>query len=246
MSPITKNILIGGASALIGFACGHFVTKKWLETKYQKIFEEEVNKEIEEIRKYNERCEKEKEDSATPYTNIEGNILKTIDCHSRESFSSENEYRAYITSICYKQWEREGISDEEMNRRMEMLEAELEHPEEEEEELVEPEDHQLQDDADAWEKRPPQILNSEDFGNLPPIFSYVKWTFYEQDETLVAEGEDVIYDEMEYVGDALECFGVEAEELTGDPDLLFVVCGSHGLAIEIRRVEGSYYDVTGG
>lgn len=250
MNTTTKFILIGGASALIGFVSGWFVSKKMLEEKFQKKFEEAVNKEIADIRAYNEKCTKEKEKEKESETEnqgkdsrqIDGSIVATLGCKSRDSFISDNAYRAYVTDICYKQWEKEGIPEDEMNRRLEQLAAELEHPEEEEdEELLEPEDHDVQDEAELWNKRKPQILSSEDYADLPAFFTPVVWWYYEEDDVLVDEGEEPVLDVERYVSNALECFGDEAEEYTGNPDILYVAAGEFHLAIEIHRSPTRYY-----
>lgn len=165
----------------------------------------------------------------------------------RNEFPDEslNGYRVMTVASAMAQWMDEGLTDDEATERLNELMASFEYPTEDDEDPNVDEDDIEDEDPQAvmeeYMDKPPEIVSEHDYRRLPPYFDFVTFHYYEEDDVLTDDKDMVVDDVDRVVGDALTHFGPEAAEMNdGDDDVVYVVNGDYGLAIEIERIHSSY------
>lgn len=237
-------ILVGGASALVGAISGYALCKHDLEKHYENLFELRVNEEIARLRKVNETIHKTDNEPKEEKVDDQNPIFET----TLDEPLSVNRYRAKIASTKTAEWQRQGLSDDEINQNLEKLYAEMEYPEEEDDEespyLETEEDEEPQNTMSWWAEQPVTLLSEQEYVSLPPHFVFVTFRYFSGDDVLVDDEDMVVENVEETVGEALNHFGDPAYQYDDD-DTVYVVNGSMGIAIEIARSEGSYTEWSG-
>lgn len=205
-----NKCLIALVSFALGGVSGYFIGKKFIEARLTEEMNERINEEIKRIEK---RYSKPKEEKG--FIESKG-LSEAVSKHG--DALSRNAYADVLTER--KLAEREFPQEDE--------------PEEENADYDETEDIHIS--ASEWAEREPEIISEEDYTNLPGWFSFVTFQYFDEDDTLVDEGEIPIDDPDLYIGDALAHFG----ELCDNEDHVYVVNGSMGLAAEVIRLHTSY------
>ena len=255
MNKTVIYILVSGASTLAGGVAGYFLCKKRLQDKFDKELSEAINKELSCIRKARaEEKEKAKADTEpvteankveeTSDRDIYQMIYEEFRDQAEESDTPLNEYRISILSNTLVQCRENGCNEQETYEAINKLLAEAESPEEDDSELDE---ETIMDDEpqlimEEYAKNPPEMISIQDYSALPPYFDFVTFHYFEQDDVLLDDGEMIVDDVDDVVGDALVHFG-ECDE--NDDDTVYVVNGRMGLAIEIVRMHAAYAEWNG-
>lgn len=86
----------------------------------------------------------------------------------------------------------------------------------------------------------PYIISLDEFTNENAFYSKSYITYFEGDDTLADEHDEIIDDRVKYIGDsALHAFGDNPDE----PDIVHVRNDTIGVDYEITREEGSYKEI---
>jgi hypothetical protein len=85
------------------------------------------------------------------------------------------------------------------------------------------------------------VITTEQFNEERLEFDKSTISFYEDDETLADENEEIISDVVSVVGDALERFG----EDSGDPEIVYVRNERMSIDYEVVRFSKSYKETVG-
>lgn len=98
------------------------------------------------------------------------------------------------------------------------------------------------DTKDLKEIQTPQIISEDFYFNDTEYVNYVKetLTYFEDDDTLIDEKEQVIYDVENVIGtEALNSFG----HMSNDKDTVFVINHRLGIKYEVIRDPGKYTEI---
>jgi hypothetical protein len=152
----------------------------------------------------------------------------TIDDEVKIVDISKDRYRKTIKNLGYNR-------DESINP------AELESPpEDKNDEEDEYESEKISYDTNGDE---PHIISLEEFAEEKVYYDKITLSFYEDDEVLTDEGEEIIDDPVALVGeDALQSFGVMSE----DPEVVYVRNDNLQIDYEIIRLSKSYQETVMG
>lgn len=221
MNGVLSNILVGGISLAIGAAGGYFYAKKTLEDHLYSEMEKRINDEIDRLAQRNhiETRELHKPGSPERAKDREKSMEQAIEKYNAATKSSPNPYKLALQKQMMDDDPYDGSEPEE-------------DPEEPEFDAEEDEAHLT---MSQWNQEP-EVVDEETFINLPPYFTSVTFQYFDEDDTLIDEVEEPVIDPELYVGDALNRFG----ELCDNPDHVYVVNGSMGLAVEVIRLHASY------
>lgn len=247
MNKAFTYILVGGASALAGAIAGYIFCKKELQHRFDKELEDAINEEISSIRNRNEsRCEN-KDTQQKPVPHVKEDFMAYAENLIRNEFPDENlnDYRVMTVASAMAHWMDEGLTEDKATERLNELMASFEYPTEDDEDPNVDEDDIEDEDPQAvmeeYMDKPPEIVSEHDYRRLPPYFDFVTFHYYEEDDVLTDDKDMVVDDVDRVVGDALNHFGYDAAEMNnGDDDVVYVVNGDYGLAIEIERIHSSY------
>lgn len=99
--------------------------------------------------------------------------------------------------------------------------AEREHPEDDK-----PEDENI------------YVISYEDFSDTHKEYEKVSLTYYEEDDTLIDERDELVPCPAGLVGDALERFG----DMSDDENVVYVRNDNFALDFEITKVENGYFE----
>lgn len=251
MKGILTYILVGGASALAGGIAGYFICKRKLQNDFDNELSNAINEEIGRIRNaHNAVIEADKnEDISTEIEfsePVETNYYEEAKSLIETEFSdceSLNEYRvSLIASKITHDMER-GASSEEITQHIvdtihafEQGDNEEGGAEFDDEEDIEDESYEMpQHIMSEWDGRI-EVVPLEEYRALPPYFEFLTYQYFEEDDVLVDDGDEIITDIDGTVGDALLHFDEEPD----DGDCVYVVNGNTGNAIEITRLHTSY------
>lgn len=225
MNSIATKVLIGGASALAGGVVGFFISKKHYELKYEQLYNQRLDEEIRKIRADRRPLAQRIIQETTP--------AETIKRDSDEDISKNyTKYAQYykvdpqtneITMIPSVGRESDGDG-------------------------TEPGRDPVGDILDEYRDVGPQLIPLNEYSALPPMFDFLTWTYFEEDDVLVDEKDSIVDDIEHTVGsEALCSFGEKAFDLSGgtDDNAVYVVNGDMMIAVEIVRVRGSYAEYNG-
>lgn len=240
MNKSLSYILVGGASALIGGIAGYIFCKKKLENEFKDAVSEKVNEELRALR----RMRGAPLDLGFPLGESKGekgcdgpfDYIAYAKGVIRDMFPNAtlNEYRLNLVATCLMECDMENLNDSEMTNRLEELFASFESPQDDipEEDLgISYEEDNIQAVMDDYASHPPHVISEDEYAALPPAFDFLTYKYFE-DDILIDDGEDIVTNVEELVGDALVQFG--------DGDTVYVLNGKQAMAIEIIRMNCSY------
>lgn len=229
MNKAIGYILASGVSALLGGVGGYFLAKKKLQNKFDEELTAAINNEIATIRESNEKREAKKEETLKKTTievketatTLKEEAVKAI---NESPYSSQTEY----DRLCKK-----------------VEEAGIEIPEGNVIEFEDVDDDDVQDimGPNGWGKIGPKVVSIREYDELPPYFTKFTFKYFEGDDTLIDEADNIVDDIELMVGDALN----QWEDGPGQKlqNFMYVVNGKLGMAIEIERHFDSYADWAG-
>lgn len=253
MNKILSHILVGGASALAGVVAGYFLCKKRLETKFQEELSEAVNEELLAIRNRNIFSSLDYDgDTKEEYADKPHFVPNPLD-YVQESdiyqmiydeFAEEaekagkplNPYHVSLLTQCLTTCRENQFNEEETKTAIEKLMAEMESPDDDEEDIDEDGAEEPQLVMEEYQNNPPEVIPLSEYSCLPSYLTALTFHYFEEDDVLIDDGDMVVDDIDGVVGDALVRFGDGSD----DSDTVYVVNGRLGLAIEIVRLHSSY------
>lgn len=248
MNKRTLSIVVGLASAGVGAVAGYFVAAKLLDDKYSAIYEERLNTELNNIRSAHKAAEERRNKDSVSISRKDLKDLGVVVSDGRPIEMSTVEYH----KMC------QGAMDHSDKPLYQKLDGDKrEEPEESDEEVevdedgnpIDPDevaDEYWMDTPDFWEDKPPTIISLDEYSDLPPLYENVTYHYYDEDDVLLDDGNQIIDDVTHIVGEALTKFGPEAAALAnGDEDAVYVINGRMMLAIEVVRLHQSYASYMG-
>lgn len=249
MKPIT-TICLCGASALAGGIAGYFIRKKICERDFKQKVADAVNEELESIREDRknphkpftiEEIEKYVGDEKDNIVDEEFEYARVRAVIEQEfgDLDGFNEDRVNALTQCLTNCRKMGLDEDQTDLAIKKLLAETESPEEDEDEEDGENPQVVMED---YQNEPPKVIPLDEYSSLPPYFEFLTYHYFENDDVLIDDGDEIVVDIDRIVGDALVHFG-ECDEK--DDDTVYVVNGQMGLAIEIERVHSAYSHWTG-
>lgn len=254
MNRTISYILVGGASALVGAVAGYFFCKKQMQNKIDDAVAEKVNEELKCLRRM-KNCPtdwgaplgEEKGtpgsldpiiEQAIPYPRYRDFYFSEAKKMIRQMFPDEtvNEYRVNLVANCLVECHENSLNEEETEGKLNELFASFESPHDDypEEDLGVSYEDNVQAVMDDYASHPPHVISIEEYESLPPSFEFLTYHYFE-DDVLIDDGDEIITDPEKVVGDALVHFGNDQHK-----DIVYVVNGQYGSAIEIIRVNSTY------
>lgn len=247
MNKTFTYILISGASALAGGIAGYIFCKKKMQNKFDEAVADAVDKELKVIKKVREELNAvplvgyhSSNDPEQENNTVDEKKVDNVDIYQMvyDEFTVQaaangvdlNPYRVSMLTACLRGCREKGFDADKTQEAIEKMLAECEELEEESEG---DDDYNPMDDFD---NEPPHVLPLSDYRELPPIFEFVTYHYFEDDDVLIDDGDEVVDNIDDTVGDALVHFDEEED----DGDCVYVVNGQMGLAIEIVRLHSSY------
>ncbi len=216
------------ASLLVGSGAGYFLAKKHLELKYEEIAKQEIAEAKEFYKVLHKKGEFETPGEAVkallPENDSDNEFTRTAKTKALSAL------KTYSGEIDVETITRDRVKVETVNV---FAEAEVKEgtPEEWAREL-----------RNRTEEAP-YILNAEEFQEQVSGYTQLTLTYYEGDDVLVDEREDVIQEPDEMVGVYnLKRFG----EWSGDARTVYVRNDVRELEFEILRHDGKYGEVVAG
>ena len=82
----------------------------------------------------------------------------------------------------------------------------------------------------------PYVILTEEFNEGNPEYDKVSLAYYEEDDTLTDDNEEIIPNPEDIIGYALSCFGQDSN----DPDIVYVRNEKLGIDYEVCRIPKSY------
>lgn len=232
MNKVSLSIIVGLASAGVGAVAGYFVAMKMLDDKYSAMYEEKLNEELSRIRKAHKEADKWKDTDSVSVSRKDLNDLGVVVSDDRPVEMGGVEYHKIVPE--------DAAPEEDPDEEVEI---------DEDGDPIDPSevaDEYWMDTPDFWEDKPPTIISLDEYSDLPPLYENVTYHYYDEDDVLLDDGNQIIDDVTHVVGEALTKFGPEAAALAnGDEDAVYVINGRMMLAIEIVRLHLSYESYMG-
>lgn len=217
MNKVLSYILVSGVSLAVGAIGGYFYAKKTLEDRLYCEMEKRINDEIDRLAQRSHIETRETKDAVVSMK--ARGMEQVIEKYNAASKSSPNPYRVAVQKQMCDDDPYDGSDPEEEDDEAEF-------------DAIEDEAHLT---MSQWNQEP-EVVDEETYINLPTYFTCVTFQYFDEDDTLIDEAEEPVIDPELYIGDALNRFG----ELSDNPDHVYVVNGSMGLAIEVIRLHASY------
>lgn len=152
-------------------------------------------------------------------------VMKKADDLVREELESIREYKNRHQNINVNVYGRDGGGEKEKDLDEKHIfgfdRAEREHPEDDK-----PEDENI------------YVISYEDFSDTHKEYEKVSLTYYEEDDTLIDERDELVPCPAGLVGDALERFG----DMSDDENVVYVRNDNFALDFEITKVENGYFE----
>lgn len=240
MNKTLSYILVGGASALIGGIAGYIFCKKKLENEFKDAVAEKVNEELRVLRERKGSSVDEKRDEYNKDRNYIFSQAKEL-IYQQFPGQTLNEYKVSLVAACLQDCYEQNLHGNEIEEKLNELFASFESPQDDipEEDLGTSyetmydafEEDNIQSVMDDYASHPPRVISEEEYASLPPAFDYLTYKYFE-DDILIDDGDDIITNVEELVGDALVQFG--------DNDTVYVLNGKQAMAIEIVRMNCTY------
>lgn len=239
MNKTTLSIIVGSASAMVGAVAGYFVAVKYLDVKYSTIYEEKLNTELSNIRKAQQKQEERRNKDSVSISRKDLKELGIVPSDERPIEITETEYHKIRR-------EAEKPSEEELYQSLDSdkdVELDADGDPIDPSEVA---DEYWMDTPDFWDDKPATIISLDEYRDLSPSLDRVTFHYYDEDDTLVDDGDQIVDDITHIIGEALTKFGPEAAALAdGDEDAVYVVNGQMNLAIEVVRLHQSYESYMG-
>lgn len=252
MNKTLSYVIVGGASALIGAVAGYIFCKKRMQSLFDQQAAERINEEIASIRE-SRKPKKDEEPKAKDSENdshisdeqVKQLIETTLDC----DITDFNPYRYTLLSATIQRCFEEGRSSaDEIEEAIANVIATFDSPPDDDEECnpdIDEEDLGVSEEPqmvmEAYAEEPPHVIPLSDYRNLPPCFEFLTFHYFEEDDVLLDDGDEIVDDIDGTVGDALVHFDEEED----DGDCVYVINGQMGNAIEIVRLHSSYANWSG-
>jgi len=209
----------------MGAGVGALVTYKVIRDKYALVAQEEIDA----VREY--YCSK-----VVPYT---GECSCGGDCKC-----SEEKEAQVVKGLQYGELGKEKTDYTKFNKAKEQILAEAEHPKDDgpNEDDCEPLEDVFPESYDSVNKplegsEEPYIISIEAFNEECTAYDKLTFTYYEEDDTLTDDQEEIVVDVDSIIGDeALLCFGEQSD----DPDIVYVRNDRLSCDYEIIRSQKSY------
>ncbi|MCX7817554.1 MAG: hypothetical protein N2317_08635 [Syntrophales bacterium] len=214
---MNTNIIKSVVIFALGAAVGSIATLLLVKDKYERIANEEIasTKENYERRRNRSKQNSEASESEKQQEDREEKVL----VYNRDR---------------YKRIVRRYNGDTEISNAL-ADPAEMEHPRDDEEDYREHE--RLSERANRRSSTGPYIITTEQFSEEMSHFDKLTIYYYEDDDTLVDENEQIICDVISIVGDeALDQFGNGSE----DPEVVYVRNEKMQIDYEVIRLSKSY------
>lgn len=232
-----KNIMIFFTGLLIGGTAGVLGSRSYFKKKY----EEQAEKEIEQVRQYYFERERYLEKAKREIENEEND--QDVDDDSREKGVLSPEKRAEIKEKLRKN--REWAEKQTTNYSKiyaDKHNIEEEDDEVDERELINEDEKEFERHQEEKSKKP-EIISLETAGNLPPSVESKTLFFYTYDETLTDE-EDEVIDLPEvilgkHIWDEI-CTNLENLIDLEESETIFVMNHFIDTCYEIQIIEGSF------
>jgi hypothetical protein len=204
---------------LVGAATGAFATYQFLDKKY----EERADEEIESIREFANKRIKEAENRAND--NIDYDQPTVIKRRTKADNNYEHTHTDY--NSIYKSKEPLSSVAERLHRVPDPVETQ--RPTDDEPKPVDGDGNIL-----------PYIISMEDYSDTHENFDKLNLTYYDEDDTLADENEEIVTDVEATIGfDSLSCFG----ENDDDKDTIYVRNERLGADFEVNQVHQSYSEM---
>lgn len=253
MNKTLSYVIVGGASALIGAVAGYIFCKKRMQNLFDQQLADRINEEITSIRESRKSKTEENQpevEEERPASQINDEQIKqlietTLDC----DITDFNPYRyALLSAEIQKCFEKGRASVDEIEEAIANVIATFDSPPDDDEECnpdIDEEDLGVSEEPqtvmDTYAEEPPHVIPLSDYRNLPPYFEFLTFHYFEEDDVLLDDGDEIVDDIDGTVGDALVHFDEEED----DGDCVYVINGQMGNAIEIVRLHSSYADWSG-
>lgn len=231
---LNKSIIFVGG-LVIGAAGGVLTTMTYFKNKYSKIADQQIS-EMSEYYQYRDTYARpnaddlvEDEAEVNPVNNNEDRSQGVLSAEAREEIKQKLIRNHEVTTNYAKIYEEQH--PDLFKQAAMMTDEEIEANEEPD--ILEQvnREHQLHKDD------PPKIISVDEFDNLPPHIDRETLFFYNLDETLVDDEDDVIDDPAVLVGNALN----NSDWIDSGEDMLFVYNPHIDTAYEIQRVDEAWY-----
>lgn len=250
MNKALSYILVSGASALAGVVAGYFFCKKRLNDKFQEELSKAVNEELAIIRSLKDirsvDFDGDVKNGSLVWEGEPTDVTKDSDIYQMiyDEFADQAEkagtplddYRVSLLTQCLSTCRENNFTEEETTKAIEKLMAEMESPEEDEDDVDEDGTEEPQLVMDEYQNNLPEVISLHEYSCLPSYLTALTFHYFEEDDVLLDDGDEVVDDIDGVVGDALVRFGDGSD----DSDTVYVVNGRLGLAIEIVRLHSSY------
>lgn len=246
MNKTLSYVIVGGASALIGAVAGYIFCKKRMQNLFDQQLADRVNEELASIRESRKsKAEEKPTHSRISDEQVKKLIETTLDC----DITDFNPYRYNLLVAEIQRCFEEGRSSaDEIEEAIVNVIATFDSPPDDDEECnpdIDEEDLGVSEEPqvamEAYAEGPPHVIPLSDYRNLPPYFEFLTFHYFEEDDVLLDDGDEIVDDIDGIVGDALVHFDEEED----DGDCVYVINGQMGNAIEIVRLHSSYADWSG-
>lgn len=219
-----KTVIAGIAIFAAGGAAGVFATKRYFEEKANMRADEEIE-EMKEF--YRKNLGKEA---------LVGEINNIIN-----EGEKEKDEMAPI-KIAYEKIAGNYNRNEELKANMDISALKYKDPEEDEEDEDQgtefPDEYSPVRTRYPGNQEEPKVISIEEYQDGNPHFDKCTLVYYELDNTLADEAEDIIPDVNSVIGDGLLSFG----ELSEDADTVYIRNEALGIDYEVLRMEKSYLE----
>lgn len=237
-----RDIIIFGSGLGIGIGSGILATMQYFKKKYSTIADQQIAEMEEYYGKDNyirqdTRIIEDDADEVNPI-NEDGEPDRTrgvLDQDARDEIKKkllDNYARSSEMATNYAQISKELF---------EQKRAEVEHPEDDEEE--EPITETPEEIADYEHKqnfnKPPRIISLEEYNSLPGNIDTQTLYFYLHDGVVTDDDENEIPDPETLIGDSLTKYGFDEDD---EEMIIFVMNYQLDTAYEIQKVIGAYSD----
>lgn len=213
MNNTVKNLLVFSAGLVIGGFVSFRLTEEKISDKYETMMQEE-------IALLKARYDKKKEQLMRDVEDLGEESSATVSVEKKDTTQPiRKAYNKMVKGYGYDKAE----GDDGDSYKYEQISREA---------------NQRDRDVDA-----PHIISYEEFNEEMTHYDKLSISFYEDDEVLVDENEEVIVDPVSVVGEeALQSFGVLSE----DPEVVYVRNDRLSIDYEIIRLSKSYSETVQG
>lgn len=237
-----RDIIIFASGLIVGAGSGILATMNYFKKKYSDIADQQIA-EMEEyygrsdnyIRRDTRVIEDEADEVNPVNEDGEPDRAKGIlDQDARDEIKKkllDNYARSSEMATNYAQISKELF---------EQKRAELEHPEDDEEEPITETPEEIADYEHKQNfNKPPRIISLEEYNSLPGNIDTQTLYYYMYDSVLTDDDENEIPDPETLIGDSLVKYGFDEDD---DEMLIFVMNYQLDTAYEIQKVKGAFSD----